>query len=82
MLRKFWRNPKTRKAIAWGIVSGILYYLLFHNAHEVLVWSVKSWWSPLVPISIAFAISYAHGNFTGAFWEALGVKPKSTIVKK
>lgn len=33
------------------------------------------WWHVLVPILLAFAISLAHGAFTGLFWEAMGLKP-------
>ena len=34
-----------------------------------------TWWHVLIPIAIAFAISFAHGAFTGLFWEVMGLKP-------
>jgi len=34
-----------------------------------------TWWHMLVPIAIAFAISYTHGAFTGLFWDAMGLRP-------
>jgi len=35
-----------------------------------------NWWHVLVPILLAFAISYVHGAFTGLFWELMGLKPR------
>lgn len=34
-------------------------------------------WHVLLPIMLAFAISYVHGAFTGLFWELMGLKPAS-----
>lgn len=34
------------------------------------------WWYVLIPIAMAFAVSYAHGNFTSLFWDVLGLKAK------
>jgi ribose/xylose/arabinose/galactoside ABC-type transport system permease subunit len=34
-----------------------------------------SWWHVLVPIAIALAVSFAHGAFTGLFWDLMGLKP-------
>lgn len=34
-----------------------------------------SHWHVLVPILLAFAISTAHGAFTGLFWDLMGLKP-------
>lgn len=34
-----------------------------------------TWWHMLLPISIAFAVSFAHGAFTGLFWEMMGLRP-------
>lgn len=33
------------------------------------------WWHVLIPIGLAFAISFAHGAFTGLFWDVMGLKP-------
>lgn len=32
-------------------------------------------WNVLLPILIAFAISFVHGAFTGLFWDVMGLKP-------
>ena len=34
-----------------------------------------TWWHVLLPILLAFAVSYVHGAFTGLFWELMGLKP-------
>lgn len=34
------------------------------------------WWYVFAPIAMAFALSYTHGNFTGLFWEVLGLNAK------
>jgi hypothetical protein len=70
--------PKTLKALWLGLLSLGLYALLFMNERLVLELSVKYWWSFLVPTAIAFVFSFAHGAFTGAFWDAVGLKPKTT----
>lgn len=70
--------PKTLRALWLGLLSLGLYVLLFLNERAVLELSVKYWWSFLVPTAIAFVFSFAHGAFTGAFWDAVGLKPKST----
>lgn len=41
-----------------------------------------TWWHVLVPILIAFAISVAHGAFTGLFWDVMGLKAASGANKK
>jgi hypothetical protein len=35
------------------------------------------WWHVLIPILLAFAISFVHGAFTGLFWDVMGLKPAS-----
>lgn len=33
-----------------------------------------NWLNVLVPIIVAFVMSYVHGAFTGMFWDSLGLK--------
>ena len=35
-----------------------------------------TWWYVLAPIAMAFALSFTHGNFTGLFWDVIGLKAK------
>lgn len=69
--------PRISKAFWLGLLSLGLYLALFLNERTVLEWSVGRSWSFLVPLAIAFVFSFAHGAFTSAFWDAVGLKPKS-----
>ena len=40
------------------------------------------WWHVLIPILLAFAISFTHGAFTGLFWDVMGLKAASHAEKK
>ena len=67
------------RAIVYGAASLALYVLLFLYADETVEFArrtregEKIWF--LVPIVIAFAFSLVHGAFTGAFWDAIGLRP-------
>ena len=67
------------KAVMYGAASLALYALLFLYADETVELArrtregEKFWF--LVPIVIAFAFSLVHGAFTGAFWDAIGLRP-------
>lgn len=74
------RSPRFWKAVGLGVVSLALYVALFANAQAVLEFSVRERWSFVVPIAIAFLFSFVHGAFTGAFWDAVGLKPR--VVRK
>lgn len=34
-------------------------------------------WYVLAPITMAFALSFTHGNFTSLFWDVIGLKAKT-----
>jgi hypothetical protein len=62
--------------IGFGVLTAVLYFLLFYFEDEIVEITSKGGWSFLIPVAIAFAISYGHGNFTSAFWDWLGIKAK------
>jgi hypothetical protein len=68
------------QTILLGVVSATLYFLLYYFEEPILNWSKQGGWYFIVPISIAFVFSLVHGEFTGRFWDLLGVKAKA--VKK
>ncbi len=35
-----------------------------------------NWLFVFAPIALAFALSYTHGQFTGLFWDVVGLKAK------
>lgn len=65
-------------AVGWGITSVILYFLLYYFEQPILQMSRQGGWYFIIPVSIAFIFSWVHGNFTGYFWDALGIKAKAT----
>jgi len=69
-------TENTMKALSWGTLSVALYYLLFQNERFLLDLSIEPVWSVVMPIAVAFLFSIVHGNFTGYFWDALGVKAR------
>ena len=64
--------------LLYGVVSCILYYLLYRFDTLILEYSKQGGWYFIVPLIIAFTFSIVHGNFTGRFWDLFGIKPKST----
>jgi hypothetical protein len=66
----------TRVAL-FGAVTALLYVSLFAFEEQVMGLTKQGHWTFIVPIAIAFLISYFHGAFTGGFWDVLGIKAKS-----
>lgn len=64
------------KTVVFGVVSVFLYFLLYYFANDILAMSKQGRWYFIVPMAIAFVFSIVHGNFTGQFWDLLGVKAK------
>ena len=65
-----------------GLASGSLYLLLYLYRVELMAsFSRTDGWYPALPILAAFVFSFAHGAFTGCFWEVLGVTPRKKADK-
>ena len=61
--------------IVSGIASASLYLLLYLYEREVMAAFTRTdGWYPALPVIAAFAFSFAHGAFTGYFWEVLGIR--------
>ena len=69
-------DRKIARTVAFGIVTLILYVCLFVMERPILERSSEGGWYFLIPVAIAFVFSYAHGAFTGYFWDLLGIKAK------
>ena len=71
---------ETRAAFGFGILSGILYFLLYQFGNDLRQLAELTRQGDkiyfLVPIAIAFAFSLVHGKFTSRFWEAVGLRAK------
>lgn len=64
------------RAVLFGAASLVLYLCLFFFERDILALSALGGWHFLIPVGIAFVFSFAHGTFTGHFWDALGVRAK------
>ena len=67
---------KLGKFLGLGAATAVLYGLLFANEHLVLELSGQGKWWFVLPLAIAFVLSFVHGAFKGEFWDVLGVKAK------
>lgn len=76
------KSQEVTKAVTYGIGSTVLYLLLFMYAKNIMQYSAQGGWYFAIPVVIAFIFSYIHGNFTSYFWDALGIKAKSSGGKK
>lgn len=65
--------------ILLGLLSLVLYFLLFRYEQEILDLSGRGGWMFVIQITIAFIFSFVHGAFTGNFWDVLGIKAKVTV---
>ena len=64
--------------IVSGFASALCYGLLFSYQNEVMAAFTRTdGWYPLLPVITALVFSFAHGAFTGYFWEVLGVKART-----
>lgn len=70
------RKPYLQLCLS-GVVSGLLYFLLYFYEGEVREHFTRTdGLYPALPILAAFVFSFAHGAFTGYFWEVLGVSAR------
>lgn len=70
------KSKQIAKTVVLGVLTLGLYITLFTNEEQVLAATSEGKWSFFIPLTIAFAFSFAHGAFTGEFWDVLGVKAK------
>lgn len=65
------------KLIVSGVVSCALYLLLYLYEREIMAAFTRTdGWFPALPVLAALVFSFAHGAFTGYFWEVLGIKAR------
>jgi len=65
------------KLVLYGIPAVALYAGLFWFEALMIEICRQGQWNFIVPITIAFAVSYFHGGFTASFWDAVGIKAKN-----
>ena len=63
-----------------GALSALCYLLLYFYESEILAnFTRTDGLYPMLPVAAAFVFSFAHGAFTGYFWEVVGIhaRPRS-----
>ena len=72
------RRRALTRTLFYGMLSAILYFLLYTYNATILHYSREGGWYFFIPVTIAFIFSIVHGNFTGQFWDLFGIKAKTT----
>jgi F0F1-type ATP synthase assembly protein I len=67
------KRPYVQTAL-FGVVSIALYVLLLAKQELINENVAKGGLFAFLPIAMAFAFSFFHGNFTGCFWSSCGVE--------
>ena len=68
---------RVAKTLGAGLISGGLYGALYFFQGPILDFTTQGGWLPTTAvIAVAFAFSVAHGDFTGRFWDTIGLKAK------
>lgn len=68
------RKPYLQLIVS-GIASGSLYLMLYLYEAEIMeTFTRTDGFYPALPIITAFFFSFAHGAFTGYFWEVAGIR--------
>jgi hypothetical protein len=79
-------KPENIKMIIFGLLSAVLYFLLFKYQSEITHFAeltregVKI--DFLIPIGIALIFSFVHGGFATYLWQSLGLKAKNDLGKE
>lgn len=57
-----------------GVLSALFYLLLYLYESEIMASFTRTdGLYPLLPVAAAFIFSFAHGAFTGYFWDVVGI---------
>ena len=64
------------KLALYGLPTVGLYTLLYAFEDSLLALTAQGGWLFVVPVTIAFVISFVHGGFTAHFWDLLGIKAR------
>jgi hypothetical protein len=74
------RKRHVKNCLVFGALTVGLYTAVFGNQGFVMTYFTKGGIYALLPVAVVFALSYVHGNFTSAFWSALGIEGSKATV--
>lgn len=76
MAEKNTRKRPVAKMVLMGLISLVIYVLLFQKQELVNTYFTRGGVFAFLPIAAAFLFSYIHGSFTGHFWTVMGIEAK------
>jgi uncharacterized integral membrane protein len=68
------RKKPVGKMLVTGLLSMVLYAILFGNQDVVSNVFTRGGFYAFLPIGTALIFSFVHGSFTGHFWTVMGVE--------
>jgi len=71
-----------KNCLVFGGLTAALYAAVFTHQEIVMTYFTKGGIYALLPVSVVFAVSYFHGNFTSSFWSALGIEGSTATAGK
>jgi hypothetical protein len=76
------RKKKALKStIVFGAITAVMYLAVFLNEGTVMTYFTKGGIYAALPVLTVFAVSFAHGAFTGSFWSALGIEASKKVTR-
>ena len=68
--------------LLFGARTSALDASVFAYQDVVMTYFSKGGLYAVLPVATVFAVSYFHGNFTSAFWSALGIEASKKVAVK
>ena len=68
------KSRHIRNCFLFGAMTAAVYAAVFTHQETIMQYFTKGGFYCLLPVALVFMVSYAHGNFTSAFWSALGIE--------
>jgi hypothetical protein len=76
------KKRHVKNCLLFGALTVGVYAAVFANQDLVMKYFTKGGLYALLPVAVVFAVSYVHGNFTSAFWSALGIEGSKATVSQ
>ncbi len=75
------RKKALKSTIVFGAITAVMYLAVFLNEGTVMTYFTKGGIYAALPVLTVFAVSFAHGAFTGSFWSALGIEASKKVTR-
>jgi hypothetical protein len=75
------RKKALKSTILFGAITAAMYLAVFLNEGTVMTYFTKGGIYAALPVLTVFAVSFAHGAFTGSFWSALGIEASKKVTR-